>query len=288
MAAATAYAWWGVFPLYFHAVAAVPALEMVAHRIAWSLLFLAGLLAYQRHWRWLGEALRSPRVLGIFTASALTLAANWLVYIWAVQHQHVIEGSLGYFINPLVNVVVGAVFLRERLRGTQWLAVALAAAGVAWLTWATGRPPWIALALAFSFAAYGLQRKLAPLGALEGLTLETLVLAPVAVAALAWWAQHGTAAFTQASPGLLLLILAAGPVTAIPLLMFAFAARRIPFSLLGLLQYIGPTLQLICGVWLLGEAFEGPRVWGFVAIWAALALYSLEGWWQGRRATMPA
>lgn len=284
LAAAGSYAWWGLFPLYFTAVSAVPPLEMVAHRIAWSLVFLLGVLGVQRHWSWLGQALRTPRVLGIFTASALTLALNWFVYIWAVNHGHVIEGSLGYFINPLVNVVVGAAVLRERLRPAQWAAVAIATLGVVWLTWSAGRLPWIALTLALSFCAYGLQRKFAPLGALEGLTLETFVLAPAALAALAWWVHAGQAAFTHVPGPTLTLVMAAGPVTAIPLLLFAFGARRIPFSLLGVLQYIGPTLQLLCGVWLLHEPFEGPRVWGFAAIWLALAVYSLDGWISARRA----
>ena len=286
--AALAYAWWGLFPLYFKAVSAVPPLEMVAHRIAWSLLFLAGVLAVQRHWAWLGPALRSPRVVATFAASAVTLAVNWFIYIWAVSHGHVVEGSLGYFINPLVNVVIGALVLREHMRAGQWAAVALATLGVVWLTWQAGRLPWIALSLAFTFSAYGLQRKLAPLGTLEGLTMETLTLAPLALGALAWWTHAGTAHFVGATPGLMALVAAAGPVTAIPLLLFAYGARRIPFSLLGLLQYIGPTLQLICGVWLLGESFEGPRVWGFVTIWCALALYSGEGWWRSRRATINA
>lgn len=286
MCAALAYAWWGLFPLYFKAVSAVPPLEMVAHRIAWSLLFLGAVLALQGRWAWLGPALRSPRVVATFAASAVTLAVNWFIYIWAVSHGHVVEGSLGYFINPLVNVVIGALVLHERMRAGQWAAVGLACLGVVWLTWQAGRLPWIALSLALTFSAYGLQRKLAPLGTLEGLAMETLTLAPLALGALAWWAIAGQAHFVQATPGMMALVAAAGPVTAIPLLLFAYGARRIPFSLLGLLQYIGPTLQLICGVWLLGESFEGPKVWGFVAIWCALALYSGEGWWQGRKATI--
>lgn len=281
-AAVGAYICWGVFPLYFHAVAAVPPLEMVAHRIAWSLVFILGILAWQNHWSWLRSAWRSPRTLGLFTLSAVTLAFNWLVYIWAVQHGHVLEGSLGYFINPLVNVMIGAVFLKERLRSWQWGAVAIAALGVLWLTWTTGRLPWIALALALSFAAYGYQRKKAPLGALEGLTLETFILSPIAIAALVWWSLQHQAVFVTQSLSLTWWVMAAGPVTAIPLIMFAYGARRIPFSLLGLLQYIGPTLQLMCGIWILGEPFEGSRVIGFVIIWLALLVYSAESWWHHR------
>lgn len=283
LSATAAYAWWGLFPLYFKAMASVPALEMLAHRMAWSLVFIAIVLALKGHWRWLGEVRHTPRLIGIFAASAITLAINWLVYIWAVQQGHVIEGSLGYFINPLVNVIVGAVVLRERLRTGQWAAVALATLGVLWLTWVAGRPPWIALTLALTFSAYGLQRKLAPLGALEGLAMETLVLSPLALTALGWWAWNDMAMFARASWPVLIGMVAAGPITAIPLLMFAYGARRIPFSVLGLLQYIGPTLQLMCGVWWLHEPFESPRAIGFAMIWLALAMYSAEGWWQSRR-----
>lgn len=286
LAAAGAYVCWGAFPLYFKAVGAIAPLELVAHRIAWSLVFLAAVLGLQRHLAWLGPALRTPRVIGSFAASACTLALNWFVFVWAVAHGHVVEASLGYFINPLVNVAVGAGVLKERLRPAQWLAVGLAAAGVVWLTWQGGRLPWIALVLALSFSAYGLQRKLAPLGTLEGLTLETLVLAPMALGALGWWIAQGQSDFVHVDASTRLLVMAAGPITAIPLLLFAYGARRISFSLLGLLQYIGPTLQLASGVFLMGESFDRTRLLGFSIIWAALGVYSVESAWQSRRATM--
>jgi chloramphenicol-sensitive protein RarD len=283
--AALAYVCWGLFPLYFKALQQVPPLEMLAHRVAWSLLFVMFILAWQRRFAWLGPALRDRRTVATFVASSALISINWFVYIWAVTHGRVVEASLGYFINPLVNVLVGALFLHERLRRAQWAAVALAALGVLWLSWQAGHPPWIALVLACSFASYGLLRKTAPLGALEGLALETLLLGPLAIAALWWWSAGGTAVFAQSSLDTQALIAAAGPITAIPLLLFAAGARRIPFSLLGLLQYIGPTLQLLLGVLLFGEAFGPDRAIGFALIWAALALYSFESWWRSRRST---
>ncbi|RZU02905.1 EamA family transporter RarD [Rivibacter subsaxonicus] len=283
--AALAYVCWGLFPLYFKALQQVPPLEMLAHRVAWSLLFVMAILGWQRRFGWLPAALRDRRTVATFAASSAVIALNWFVYIWAVTNGRVVEGSLGYFINPLVNVLVGALFLHERLRRAQWAAVALAALGVLWLTWQAGHPPWIALVLACSFASYGLLRKTAPLGALEGLAMETLLLGPLAIAALWWWSAAGTAVFVQSDIGTQALIAAAGPITAIPLLLFAAGARRIPFSLLGLLQYIGPTLQLLLGVLLFGEAFGPDRAIGFALIWAALALYSFESWWRSRRTT---
>jgi chloramphenicol-sensitive protein RarD len=282
--AALAYVCWGLFPIYFKALDAVPPAEMLAHRVAWSLLFVGAVLLWQRRFAWLGPALRDRQVLKCFAASASVIALNWFVYIWAVVNHRVVDASLGYFINPLVNVLVGALLLHERLRAAQWAAVTLAALGVAWLTWQAGALPWIAFVLACSFASYGLLRKTAPLGALEGLAMETLILGPIALAVLLWLVTHDASVFAQSGPGTQALIAAAGPLTAIPLLLFAAGARRIPFSLLGLLQYIGPTLQLIAGVWLLGESFPPVRAVGFALIWAALALYSAESWWRTRRA----
>ncbi|HWH75390.1 MAG TPA: EamA family transporter RarD [Methylibium sp.] len=283
--AALAFACWGAFPLYFKTLQAVPPLEMMAHRIVWSCGFVALLLAAQRRWSWIGPAFADRRLLAGCAASAALIALNWFLYIWAVVNGRIVEASLGYFINPLVNVLLGALVLKERLRAGQQLAVGVAALGVAWLTWQAGALPWIALALAASFGLYGLLRKTAPLGALEGLAMETLLLGPLAALALLWLALQGQSAFVQGSPGLQALVVAAGPITAIPLLLFAAGARRIPLSLLGILQYIGPTLQLLVGVWLFHEPFEPARRIGFIAIWAALALYSAEGWWRQRRAT---
>lgn len=283
LSAALAFVMWGLFPLYFRAVAHVPPPQVLAHRIAWSLAFV--LLVLAARWRWAGllGALRAPRVIAVSALSALLLSSNWGVYIWSVQNGHVVEASLGYFINPLVNVVLGFAVLHERLRRAQWAAVALAAAGVAWLTWQGGQPPWIALFLAATFATYGLLRKTAPLGPLDGLALETLLLAPLALGAIALWVGAGSDAFVEGDAATRWLLVAAGPVTAVPLLLFAAGARRITLATLGLLQYIGPTLQLLLGVWLFGEAFGADRMVGFGAIWLALALYSAEGWWHARR-----
>lgn len=282
--AATAYALWGVFPLYFKALQEIAPFEILVHRMVWSLVFLAVVLVVRRHWSWLGSTLRQPKVLAGFAASALLLSSNWFIYIWAVNNGRVVDASLGYFINPLFNVLLGSLLLHERLRAVQWTAVALAACGVAWLTWQGGGLPWIALLLAATFALYGLLRKTAALGTLEGLALETLLLFPLAAIYLVLLTLEGRNSFATASPGTQWLLAAAGPITAIPLLLFAAGARRIPLSLLGLLQYIGPTLQLLLGVWLYHEPFGGMRLAGFALIWSALAVYSLEGLWQTWRA----
>ena len=210
----------------------------------------------------------------------MLLSSNWFIYIWAVNNGRIIDSSLGYFINPLVNVLLGFLLLRERLRPGQWAAVALAAAGVAWLTWQGGHLPWIGLLLAATFGTYGLLRKTAALGPLEGLSLETLLLFPLALAYLIVLTWNGHNTFLAAPASSRWLLVAAGPITAIPLLLFAAGARRIPLSVLGLLQYIGPSLQLLLGVWLYHEPFGGDRLIGFVMIWSALAVYSLEGLWR--------
>lgn len=280
--ASLAYVIWGLFPLYFRLLQGVVALEVLAHRVVWSLVFLVGVLTVRRQWAWLGPAVRQPRVLGLFLASSALIATNWYVYIWAIGHGRVVDASLGYFITPLVNVLTGWLVLKERLRPLQWAAVATAAAGVAWLTWAQGTLPWIALILAASFSTYGLLRKTATLGALEGLTLETLLLGPLALAGLGWAITQGQADFPGATLDLQGLLVLTGPLTAVPLLLFAAGARRIPLSLLGMLQYIGPTIQLALGVWLFHEPFAGARAQGFVIIWVACALFSLELWWNNR------
>ena len=286
--AASAYVLWGLFPLYFSHLAAVAAPEVLVHRIVWSLVFVLGLLAWRRHWGWLLPALRQPKVLGAFVVSALLLSCNWLTYIWAVNNGHVIDASLGYFITPLVNVLLGYTVLHERPRRLQWTALALATAGVVWLTAQTGQLPWIALVLAASFGAYGLLRKIAPLGALEGLTLETLLLAPPAFVALGLWWGRGPASFPAPDLATNLWLIGVGPLTAVPLLLFAAGARRISMTTLGLLQYIGPSIQFALGVWLFNEPFGGARLVGFGLIWTALLLYSADGWLGARRAATAA
>ncbi len=287
LAAALSYALWGLFPLYFRQVADVPAMEIVLHRSVWSLVFVLLLLAFQRRWAWVADVVKQPRTLAVFGASALLLSSNWLVYVWAVNNDHVMEASLGYFINPLVNVALGVLVLREHLRPMQRGALAVAAIGVAWLTWTAGVPPWIALALALSFGFYGLLRKTAPLGAVEGLALETALLAPLAIPALLWFSTHG-GALAHADASTWAWLLFAGPLTAVPLLLFANGARRVTMATLGLLQYLAPTIQFGLAVWVFHEPLRPERLVGFVLIWIALAIYSAESLWRLRQNAAPA
>lgn len=280
--ASLAYAGWGLLPLYFQLLAFLGPVEIVIHRVLFSLVFLLPLALYLGRAGWVRELLRRPRVLALYALTALLIASNWLIFVWAVNSRQVVEASLGYFINPIVVVLAGALILKERLRPRQWAAVALAAAGVAVLTIGTGQLPLIALALTASFATYGVLRKLGPLGALEGLTLETVWLFPLALLGLGGLLLAGQAVAVDASVSQWALIALAGPLTALPLLGFAAGARRIRLATLGLLQYISPTLQLGIGVLLGGEAFDGARQAGFGIIWAALALYSADSWWAAR------
>jgi len=284
--AALAYVIWGLFPIYFHALSRVDALQIVLHRSVWCFVFVWALLVAMRRLQWVPGVVRQPRLVGLFALSALLLSANWLLYVWAVNHGHVVEASLGYFVTPLVNVLLGTCVLGERPRRLQWVAVATAACGVLWLTLTLGRPPWIALGLAGSFGSYGLLRKTAPLGALEGLALETAVLAPLALAALALLqAPHGGLAglFAGLDGTTVAWLLCAGPITAIPLLLFAGGARRITLATLGTLQYLSPTIQFLLGVVWFGEPLQPVRLIGFVLIWVALAIYSADGFLWMRR-----
>jgi chloramphenicol-sensitive protein RarD len=283
--ATSAFLCWGLFPLYFHAINEVPPQEILAHRMLWSLLFLVIVLTARQQWKWLPRVLHQPRILASFVASALLLTTNWGVYIWSVNNGHVIDSSLGYFINPLVNVLLGQLVLKEHLRRGQWLAIGVAAAGVAWLTWQAGQLPWIALILGLTFGAYGLLRKTAALAALEGLSLETMILFPLAVVYVLWLTLHGQNTFlNSAHDSTRWLLAAAGPITAIPLLLFAAGARKIPMAALGLIQYLSPTMQALLGVWVFHETFAAARLAGFAIIWAALLLYVAEGLWAARRA----
>lgn len=278
-----AYMCWGLVPLYFMQLSSVGALEVVLHRTVWALVFLLGVLAVLKRWTWLAAVFRQPRLLAAFALSALLLSTNWLVYVWSVQNHHVLDASLGYFILPLVNVALGFFILRERPRRGQWVAVAVAGSGVLWLAIQAGHPPWIALALAFSFGFYGLLRKVATLGALEGLTLETLLLAPVAALVLGFFAWEGSGTVAAGDTRTWVWLALGGPITAVPLLLFAAGARRISLTTMGILQYISPSLQFAIGVWVFYEPFEKARLVGFVLIWAALVVYSLESWWFSRQ-----
>jgi chloramphenicol-sensitive protein RarD len=277
LSAIGAYVLWGLMPLYLMLLRGIPPLEILMHRMVWAAVFVAAILTLQRRWAWFPLAFRSPRVWGTFVASAAVLAVNWFIYVWSVSHGRVVDASLGYFINPLFSIALGAVLLKERLALVRRVGVAFAVAGVVWLTIQVGQVPWIGLALAASFGTYGLLRKVAPLGALEGLALETLLLSPLALATLAWLAAHGQSDFVDGGLAKKALLLAAGPVTAVPLLLFAAGARRIPLSLLGLLQYLGPTLQLFIGVLVGGEPFGGGKLVGYALIWLGFAIASTEG-----------
>lgn len=267
-----AYGLWGVLPIYFKALAAVPAIDIVAHRVVWSIPFLALLLFAARRWNEVWQALRERRTLLLLLFSALLIGINWLLYVYAVTSGRILAGSLGYYLNPLINVLLGRVILKERLSGLQWAAVAIAAAGVSALAAGALTQLWISLTLAVSFATYGLLRKIATVDALAGLSIETALLLPIAALWLAWGLAAGQPSFGSA-PGETTLLLLAGVVTTIPLLLFTGAARRLRYSTLGMLQFIAPTLQFLIAVLIYGEAFTTAHAIAFGSIWLALALY---------------
>ena len=272
-----AYATWGVLPIYFKAIDHVNAVEIVAHRVVWSLIFLAILATIARKWPGIQTALTTPRVLLTLLATSILIGANWLIWIWAVVSGHVLEGSLGYYLNPLVNVVMGVVLLKERLSRLQVAAVVLAAAGVAVLAAGASGAIWISLSLAITFATYGYLRKVAPVDSLEGLTVETGLLTPIAGAWILWAMSRGESGFLAGDVSTDALLVAAGAITAIPLLLFTGAARRLPYSTLGFLQYIAPSLQFALAVLVYGERFTLAHAICFGAIWTALAIFAFEG-----------
>lgn len=278
-----AYTLWGVLTVYWKALQTVPAFEIVCHRIVWSFVFVAFLLIWKNRWQWLQQVRERPATLITFLGTSGVLSLNWCIYIWAVTAGHVVDASLGYFINPLVSVLLGVIFLRERLRPWQWVAIGLASGGVIFLTWSYGAFPWIAFTLAVSFGSYGLLRKTAPLGALEGLSLESAILFLPALAYLVYLELTGGASFGHTGITTSVLLASAGVATAIPLLLFASAARQIRLATVGILQYIAPTLQFLLGVLVYGEAFTGTHLVGFSAIWIALLIYFIAGVVEGRR-----
>lgn len=281
LAGIAAYGSWGVIPIYFKAVSAAPPLELLAHRVVWALVLLVVLLKRQGRLAEFHAALRPGRTLAMLAASTVLIAVNWLVYIWAVVGDRVLEGSLGYFINPLVNVVLGVLVLKEKLERPVMVAVAVAALGVAWLTLSVGHPPWVSLTLAASFGSYGLLRKLAPVGAVVGLAVETLLLLPLALGYLAWAHGRGSLTFLAGDLGLDTLLVLAGPATAIPLLLFTAAARRLPLSTLGFIQYLSPTLQFLLAVFLWGEPLGRERAVAFGCIWAGLLIFTVHSLRRG-------
>jgi len=281
-----AYLMWGILPMYWKLLDHVPALEILLHRVMWSFLLLILIILARKGWKTFRKAIASPRVIGIYLIAAIFLGGNWLLYIWAVNAAFIVETSLGYFINPLVYVLLGVVFLGERLRSMQWVAIGLAAGGVLYLTVSYGALPWIALTLAFSFGFYGLIKKTAPLDALHSLTLETGLLLLPALGTLIYFEVDHQAAFLNINLTSDLLMFGTGFVSATPLLLFSMAARRIPLSMVGLLQYIAPTMQLMLEGLVYHEPFTHARQIGFSLVWIALAIYWGEGWWV-RRAKDP-
>jgi len=281
-AALAAFATWGLVPLYFKPLREVSAFQVVAHRAVWSCLLVLLCLALRAELNEVRAALVDRRILARLALAAVLISINWIVYVWAVAHDHVVDASLGYFITPLVNVLLGVAVLAERLTRAQWIAVALAVGGVADLTFETGHLPWISLALGFSFASYGFIRKVVQVEALAGLATETLLLMPVAIGYLVWCEATGSGALGHAGPAIAALLIGTGPVTAVTLFLFAYGARRIPYSSVGILQYITPSLQLACGVFAFGEPFERTRALGFALIWAALLVYAGDSLWRGR------
>ncbi len=279
----TAYIIWGLFPLYFKAIASVPAVEIIVHRVLWSALFGSLLLLVWKHPGWWRELRENPRRLAILALSGTLIATNWLIYVWSVNNGRMLEASLGYYINPLVNVLLGMLLLGERLRRIQWLAVGLATVGVAQQVWQVGSLPWVSLALALSFGVYGLIRKQAPVKALPGLVVETWMLVPIA---LGWLLLNPVATSAQAefwTTSEAWWLVAAGPITLVPLVSFNAAARHLPYTTLGFLQYIAPTLVLSQAVLLFGEHLSSSTLIAFMFIWAGLAIYSVDAWFSLRR-----
>lgn len=279
----TAYVAWGVMPLYFKALTDVPATEIVAHRIVWSLIFLAVLASLWRRWPAIRAAVSVPLTVFTLLLTATLIAVNWLVYIYAVVSGHVLEGSLGYYLNPLVNVLLGVVLLKERLSRAQVAAVALASVGVAVLAMGAGDALWISLVLAGSFASYGYLRKVAPVESLEGLSIETAMLAPVALGWILWQQSAAVGSFGS-STTMDLLLICGGVVTAVPLLLFTAAAKRLPYSTLGFLQYLAPSMQFLLAIFIFGEELTSAHLLCFGAIWTALLIFIFEGVRLGRAA----
>ncbi|MFA5262891.1 MAG: EamA family transporter RarD [Opitutaceae bacterium] len=276
LSSAGAYLCWGLFPLFWRELKNVDATELIAHRVVWSVVFLMGLTSLLGGWAEVKAAFASAKLTGLHLLSGALLTINWLVYVWSVNNGRVIEMSFGYFLVPLFNVALGKLVLHERLRRLQWLAIALAAVGVALQLTGVGRFPWAGLAVAFSFGFYGLCRKRSPLGSLAGLTMETALYTPLAAAFLLWRVREGTGALGHVDAWQHVLILSAGVITAVPLLLFADGARRLRLSTIGVLQYIGPTLTFVLGVFVYDEAFEKGRLLSFVLIWTALVLYTAD------------
>lgn len=271
-----AYAMWGFFPIYWKLLHDVPALQLLGHRIVWSFLLLLAFIFITRQWNDFRAVAFDAKTLGIYSIAGVLLSLNWLIYVWGVNAGFIVETSLGYFINPLLSVLFGVLFLREKLRPMQWLPVVIAAIGVIYLTVTYGRPPWIALSLAVTFGLYGLVKKLSPLGSVYGLTLETGIVFPIAIVYLIVIQSTGSGEFLHDGRTVDLLLVGAGVVTTIPLLMFASAAKEIPLNMIGVLQYFAPTIQFLIGVFLYKEPFDTTHLIGFSIVWVALIIFWVE------------
>ncbi|MGI5456992.1 EamA family transporter RarD [Streptomyces sp. CA-249302] len=286
-----AYGMWGLVPLFWPLLKPAGAIEILAHRMVWSLVFVGVALLFVRRWAWAGELLRQPRRLALVAVAATVISINWGVYIWSVNNGHVVEASLGYFINPLVTIAMGVLLLKERLRPVQWAAVGIGFAAVIVLTVGYGQPPWISLVLAFSFATYGLVKKKVNLGGVESLAAETAIQFLPALGYLVWLDSRGDLTFATEGTGHALLLAATGVVTALPLVCFGAAAIRVPLSTLGLLQYLAPVFQFMLGVLYFHEAMPAERWAGFALVWAALCLLTFDAWraarGAGRRLEVP-
>ncbi|HEU0294787.1 MAG TPA: EamA family transporter RarD [Anaerolineales bacterium] len=281
------YLLWGVFPIYWKFLHDVPALQVIGHRIGWSFVLLLVYILLTRQWTDFRSAAFDWKTMGIYSVAAILLSINWLIYVWGVNAGFIVETSLGYFINPLLSILLGVIFLRERLRPIQLIPVGLAALGVAYLTFVYGRLPWIALSLAFTFGFYGFVKKLSPLGSLYGLTLETGIVFPAALLYLAFVGFSGSGAFRHNGMLVDVFLVGAGLVTTIPLLMFASAAKQIPLTVVGLLQYIAPTLQFLIGVLVYKEPFDLTRLIGFAIVWLALIIFAVESYLSIRVPVQP-
>ena len=280
--ALAAFLMWGLFPLYFHVLSGVPSAEVLAHRVIGSAVLLAAWAAYSGDLSRILDELRNPRRLAFYTVTTILISANWWIFIWAVQIGRTLEASLGYYLNPLVNVLLGVIFLAERPSRRQWLAICIAAGGVIWLIATQGVIPWVSLALALTFGSYALIRKMAGFDAMLGLTVETLLLAPIAVVALAWWAFSGQLAFAHQGLSTDLLLLAAGLITVLPLICFLEAGLRLKMATLGIVQYITPSMQFLLAIFVFHEHFDSARSITFVCIWLALAIYTADALRQHR------
>lgn len=280
-AAIGCYLFWGIFPVYWYPLnhSAITAEQMMAQRVLWSALFALLLVLVFKKGAAIGQVLHRPKLLATFILSACLIGFNWLIYLWAIQNNHVLDASLGYFINPLFNIFLGFLVFRETLNKGQVLAIVLALVGILWLAIPAGQTPWVALLLALTFGSYALVRKLAPIDALTGIALETIILLPLALAYLFYcWQRQTLVAFAQLSPLQNTVLLASGAATTIPLILFATGARRISLSLLGILQYIAPSLQLLCGVVLFQENLSGSRLVGYMWVWAGVVIFLFSAW----------